>query len=361
MPAELAVKLKAFCQRQGLTLFMLLLAGFDVLLSRYSGQEDVLVGTPIANRNRSETEGLIGFFVNTLVFRAKLGSAPNFRDLLHQVRENALGAYGHQDLPFEMLVEELRPQRDLSRSPFFQVLLSVQTLRRELPVLEGFKLSLIERELATAKFDLTLTFTETENDLSWRIGYSRDLFEGATIERLAGHLTHLLAGAVADPQRRWSELPLLSPTEQEQLLVEWNDTGVTPPAPWVGLQELFAAQVASRPEALAVTDGERELTYAALDRRAGRLSRVLRRVGVGLESRVALCMERSVDLIVGLVAALKAGGAFAVLDPAQPARRLRQILDDAAPAAVLTHAATGETVALAWEGAGDPGGRSGRA
>ncbi|HSU83995.1 MAG TPA: condensation domain-containing protein, partial [Thermoanaerobaculia bacterium] len=200
--------LSELCRREGVTLFMVLLAGLDVLLSRYSGQEDVLVGSPVANRNRVETEGLIGFFVNTLVLRLRLGEAVSFRELLLQARGTTLAAYGFQDLPFETLVEELKPQRDLSRSPFFQVLLSLQTLSGELPGMGGLRLSPIEGEHRSAKFDLSLFVVESEAAPRLIIEHNTDLYEGATVQRLLGHLRLLLAAVAADPERRWRDLPL---------------------------------------------------------------------------------------------------------------------------------------------------------
>ena len=229
---------------------MLLLAGFDVLLARYSGQEDILIGSPIANRNRVETEDLIGFFVNMLVFRVKLSAASSFRSLLRQVRETAPEAYDHQDLPFETLVEELRPERDLSRTPFFQVLILVQTLQRELPGMGGLKLSPVDEEDGSAKFDLSLVILERENTLWTSIEYNTDLFEGATASRLLGHLGQLLATAVSDPERSWRDLPLLTEAEREQLLVGFNDTGSTS-GPELCLHQLFEAQA----ERIARPDG----------------------------------------------------------------------------------------------------------
>ncbi|HSK77358.1 MAG TPA: amino acid adenylation domain-containing protein, partial [Thermoanaerobaculia bacterium] len=322
-------------RRHGVTLFMTLLAGFAGLLSRFTAEDDLVVATPIAGRTRIETEPLIGLFVNTLVLRADLSGSVDFVELLGRVRETTLSAYAHQEVPFERLVEELAPERDLSRPPLVQVLFALQNAPSGPLELPGLALAASPVETGTAKFELGCTLAETEQGLEGTLGYSRDLFEEATIERWAGHLVRLLAGAAADPRRRLPELPLLSEAEQEQL-TRWNDTGVAAAVPWMGLSERFAFQAALRPEALAVTDGERELTYGELDRQANRLARALRRAGVRTESRVAISMERSLDQIVAVLAALKAGGAFVVLDPAQPERRLQQVLADAAPAVVLT-------------------------
>ncbi|HSS47452.1 MAG TPA: amino acid adenylation domain-containing protein, partial [Thermoanaerobaculia bacterium] len=340
--------LTALSRQHGTTLFMTLLAGFLELLRRYTGEDDLVVGTPIAGRTRVETEPLIGFFVNTLVVRMDLSGDPALADLLGRVRETTLSAYVHQEMPFERLVEELVPERDLSRPPLVQVVIALQNAPSERLELPGLSLTASPIATGTAKFELTCTLTETEGGLAGTLGYSLDLFESSTIERLAGHFVRLLAGAVDTPRRRLSELPLLSAAEREQLAL-WNDTGLTA-APWMCLHELFAVQAALRPGALAVTDGVRELTYGELDRRSNRLACVLRCAGTRIESRVALCMERSVDQIVSVLAALKAGGAFVVLDPAQPERRLHQILSDAAPAVVLTHAAAEGEILPAWEG-----------
>ena len=333
LPAELSADLKAFCRREGVTLFMLLLAGLDALLSRYSGQEDVLVGSPIANRNRAETEGLIGFFVNTLVLRADLGAAVSFRDLLRQVREVALTAYGHQDLPFETLVEELRPERDLSRSPFFQVMLAFAEVR-ELPSPSGLALSPLESEVKTAKFDLSVTVTDAGCVLSLESEYRTDLFTAATSRRNLGHLARLLAAAVADPEQGWRELPVLSAAEREQLLAAFNDTGAMGGREWC-LHQLFETQARETPAAMALIAGERSLTYGDLERQANRLAHRLRTLGLGPEAIIGVCLERSVELVIALLAVLKAGGVYLPLDPSHPKSRRGLILRDAGTAALV--------------------------
>ncbi|HEV8583000.1 MAG TPA: amino acid adenylation domain-containing protein [Thermoanaerobaculia bacterium] len=334
LPAELSAAFQALCRREGVTPFMLLLAAFDVLLARYSGQTDVLVGSPIANRNRAEIEGLIGFFVNTLVLRSDLSAAASFRDLLRQVRETALAAYEHQDLPFEMLVKELRPERELSRSPLLEVLLAIETLR-DLPVLDHLELSRIEEVTATAKFDLSLTALESDSSFRLRLEYNTDLYEGPTIRRLLDHLERLLAAAVEEPERDWRDLPLLSAIESEQLLVGFNDTS-SPTGPEICLHQLFAAQVARTPEALAVVAEEGALTYFELDERSSLLSQHLRQLGVGCEVLVGLCLERSLEMVVALLGVLKAGGAYVPLDPEYPAHRLAHMFADAGIQIVLT-------------------------
>ncbi|HSU82742.1 MAG TPA: amino acid adenylation domain-containing protein, partial [Thermoanaerobaculia bacterium] len=326
--------LRELCRREGVTLFMALLAGLDVLLSRYSGQEDVLVGSPVANRNRIETEGLIGFFVNTLVLRLRLGEAVSFRDLLLQARETTLAAYGFQDLPFETLVEELKPQRDLSRSPFFQVLLSLLTFG-EPPGMGGLRLSPIEGEHRSAKFDLSVFVVESESAPRLLVEHNTGLYEGATIQRLLGHLRLLLLAAAAAPERRWRDLPLLSEEEREQLLSGFNDTGSTPGLE-VCLHQLFEAAAARVPDQVALIAPGGRLTYRELDARAGRLARRLRSLGLGPERLAGVLLDRTADLIVTLLAIQKAGGAYVPLDPGYPRQRVRLMLETARAGLLVT-------------------------
>ncbi|MBV9124651.1 MAG: amino acid adenylation domain-containing protein, partial [Planctomycetes bacterium] len=328
-------RLQGLSRREGATLYMVLLAAFQALLHRYTGQDDIAVGSPIANRTRAETEGLIGFFVNTLVLRTDLSGNPSFRELLARVREAALGAFAHQDLPFERLVEELQPRRDLSRSPLFQVLFTLQNT--PLPQLElpGLKPSLLEVPVETAKFDLSLTLAETGQGLCASLEYNTDLFEAATIRRLLGHWQTLLEDAVADPEKRLSELPLLTEPERHQLLVEWTDTRAAYPQDQY-LPRLFEDQAERTPEAVAVAfEGER-LTYAELNARANRLAHHLRTLGVGPDVLVGIGMERSVEMVVGLLAVLKAGGAYVPLDPTYPQERLAFMLQDTQARVLLT-------------------------
>ncbi|HEY4595053.1 MAG TPA: condensation domain-containing protein, partial [Thermoanaerobaculia bacterium] len=334
--AELPLaELRAFCRREGVTLFMVLLAGFDALLARYSGQEDVLVGSPVANRNRIETEGLIGFFVNTLVLRLRLGEAVSFRELLLQVRETTLAAYGFQDLPFETLVEELKPQRDLSRSPFFQVLLSLLTFSGELPGLEGLRLSPIEGEHRSAKFDLSLFVVDSETAPGLLVEHNTDLYEGTTVQRLLGHLRLLLLAAAADPERRWRDLPLLTEGEREQLLSGFNDTGSTPGLD-VCLHQLFEAAAARVPDQVALIAPDGRLTYRELEARAVRLARRLRSLGLGPERLAGVLLDRTADLIVALLAIQKAGGGYVPLDPSYPKQRVRLMLETARATVLIT-------------------------
>src|SRR5262249_10376768 len=255
LPAELASGLRELSRREGATLYMVLLAAFSLLLSRYSGQEDIVVGTPIAGRSHRDLEGLIGFFVNTLVLRADLSGDPTFRELVGRVKEVALGAYAHQDLPFEKLVEVLQPPRDLRRQPIFQVMLALQNMPHAAMELPGLTLRQLDSEQATAKFDLSLYLHEADSALNGYFEYATDLFDRATIERLAGHFTTLLEGIVAAPESRISELSLWSETERHRVLVEWNDTVAAYPADRC-LHELFVDQASETPDAIAVVDEE---------------------------------------------------------------------------------------------------------
>jgi amino acid adenylation domain-containing protein/non-ribosomal peptide synthase protein (TIGR01720 family) len=325
---ELSEALEALSQREGVTPFMTLLAAFQTLLHRYSGQDDISVGSPIAGRDRAALEGLIGFFVNTLVHRTRLSGNPTFRELLGRVKEAALGAYAHQDLPFEKLVEELNPERDLSRSPLFQVRFTYRTDPLPELKLPGLAVRALELESLTSKFDLGLTLMETADGFTGTLEYSTDLFEAPTLARMMEHLRTLLEAIVVDPGQRLSELPLLSPEERQRVLVEWNATKAELPREACA-HRLFEAQAARTPQALAVAFGEDVLTYAELDRRANRLAHHLRSLGVGPETRVGLCLERSLEVPVAMLAILKAGGAFVPLDPAYPPARLAFLLADA--------------------------------
>ncbi|NVJ15426.1 non-ribosomal peptide synthase/polyketide synthase, partial [Myxococcus sp. AM010] len=344
-PRDLWESVKVLAHREGATPFMVLLAAFQTVLSRYSGQDDVCVGSPIANRTRAETEGLIGFFINTLVLRARLAGNPTFRELLAQVRERTLGAYAHQDIPFERLVEELKPDRDLSRSPLFQVMFILQntpTVELHLP---GLTLAGMDGDSRTSKFDLTLELTETPRGLSVSTVYNSDLFEPETMDRLTGHLRVLLEAAVQTPDARLGELPLLGAEEQRRLLVEWNDTR-TDFVPDT-IQALFEKQAAKTPEALAVVAEDSRLTYDALNRRANQLAHHLRSLGVGPDVPVGLYLDRSASALVGLWGILKAGGAYVPLDVTFPVERIRSVLADAGVRALVTQAALAE--ALRWD------------
>ncbi|MEH2030403.1 MAG: amino acid adenylation domain-containing protein [Nostoc sp.] len=333
---KLSASLNKLSQQQGSTLFMTLLAGFQTLLWRYTDQEDIVIGSPIANRNRTEIEGLIGFFVNTLVLRTNLAGNPSFEELLKRVREVALGAYAHQDLPFELLVEELQPQRDLSYTPLFQVMFVLQNALMSALELPGLTLTPLESNSDSAKFDLTLQMTETEEGLVGSLEYNTDLFEENTIHRMAGHLQTLLEGIVANPQQRLSELPLLSESERHQLLREWNNTEVEYPQQ-LCIHHLFDAQVERTPDAVAVVFEDEQLTYWELNARANQLAHYLQALGVKPEVLVGICVESSLEMIIGLLAILKAGGAYVPLDPMYPPERLAFMLENADIFVLLTH------------------------
>ncbi len=334
LSAELTQGLQALSRREGVTLFKTLLAAWQVLLARYSGQEDVVVGSPIAGRNRTDVEGLIGIFVNTLVLRTELSGNPTFRQLLRRVREVTLGAYAHQDLPFEKLVEELQPERNLSHSPFFQVMLVLKNAPFSLLDLSGVSASPLHKDNRTAKFDLTLSLQETADGLRGTLQYNTDLFDAGTITRLIGHFQVLLEGIAADPSQRIGELPLLTAAERQQLLIDWNDTATDYPRDKC-VHELFEDQVEQTPDTVAVVFQNQSLTYRDLNARANQLAHHLIGLGVGPEVLVGLCVERSIEMLVGMVGILKAGGAYVPLDPNDPAERRSFFLEDAQASIVL--------------------------
>jgi amino acid adenylation domain-containing protein/thioester reductase-like protein len=336
---ELTAATHTLARREGCTLYMVLLAAFQALLQRYSGQDDLCVGTPIAGRNRAETEGLIGFFVNSLVLRTDLSGDPTFTELLARVREVCLGAYAHQDLPFEMLVKELRPQRELSRSSMFQVMFILQNAPLKIPTVAGLSSSpFVElSDNGTSKFDLILTIMEGTQGLTATIEYNTDLFEADTIQRLQGHYRTLLEAVITDPGLKLSRLPLLTAAEQKQMAA-WNRTDKSYCTDEC-IYELFEAQAARTPESTAVVCGDHSLSYRELDRRANRLAHRLQDLGVRPEVLVGLYLERSLDLLVGMLGVLKAGGAYVPLDPAYPGQRLTAIVEDAEPRVLLTQRA----------------------
>jgi hypothetical protein len=330
LPKRLGQALQALSQQQGSTLFMTLLAAFTTLLYRYTGQEDILVGSPIANRNSVELEGLIGCFVNTLALRTDLSGNPSFQELLRRVREVTLEAYAHQDLPFEKLVEALQPERDLNRHPLFQVMFVLQNTPMPALELPGLILSPLEVEKGTAKSDLTLFMTDSEEGLIGLWEYRTDLFEPATIARMLGHFQTLLEGIVAEPEQPISTLPLLTEHERRQLCVGWNHTQADYPKASC-FQQLFEAQVERTPHAIAVVSEEAQLTYRALNMRANRVARCLVEHGVGPDVVVGLLAERGVDLLTAILGVFKAGGAYLPLDPRHVAERLCQMLRRVGP------------------------------
>ncbi|WP_158625826.1 non-ribosomal peptide synthetase [Corallococcus carmarthensis] len=336
LPQSLHGALQLLGQREGATLFMTLLAGFQALLSRYSGQDDVVVGSPISGRNRREVEGLIGFFVNTLALRADVSGSRSFRHLLRSVRENCLGAFAHQDLPFEQLVDALKPPRDLSRTPLVQTMFVLQRAATPLS-LPGLAVEDFPFQSGVSRFDLMLFMRQTPHGLVAYWEYNTALFEEATLARMAGHYVRLLEGVTANPEQPLADLPLLSREEREQLLVAWNHREERPSTP--GLIHVWVeAQVARTPDAVAVTNGTESLTYAQLDARANQLAHHLIALGVTRGSSVGLCLERaSLDMPVAVLATLKAGAAYVPLDPHYPAERLALMLEDTRAPVVLAH------------------------
>ncbi len=326
----LAAQLRACAQKHNVTLFMLLLAAFNVLLHRYTGQGDIRVGVPIANRNRSEVEGLIGFFVNTQVLRTEMTGQTRVSELLQTVKEHALGAQAHQELPFERLVEALKVERSLSHTPLFQVMYNHQPVVADIASVStasGLELELVEWQGRTTQFDLTLDTYEKSGTLHAALTYANDLFDASSVERMATHWISLLQAMVADGEQRVGELPMLAAEERNVLVHAWNQTAQAYPTER-GIHQLIADQVRATPDAPALVFGNTTLTYAQLDARANQLAHALRERGVGPDALVGICVERSVEMVVGLLAILKAGGAYVPLDPEYPRERLAYMLED---------------------------------
>src|SRR5690606_1616341 len=325
------------CKSQGATLFMGLHAVFSVLLSRYSNETDIVVGSPIANREQAEVAGLIGFFVNTLVLRSDLSENPSFTALLKQSKAMLLDAYAHQQVPFEQIVERLQPERSLSHSPLFQVMLVLQNNEQGILELPGLTLSPVEQGGGSiAKYDLTLNISESDHGLSLGWEYNTDLFEPDTIARMANHFDLLLRHLLEAPDENVFTVEMLSPEERHQLLVEWNDTATDYPKDKC-IHELFELQVATNPDAVAVIFEDQQLTYGELNRKANQLAHYLiQERQVKPDTLVGICVERSLEMVIGIMGILKAGGAYVPLDPDYPAARLAYMLEDAKLATVLT-------------------------
>ncbi len=332
---SLSETLTRFSQQEGVTLFMTLLAAFQTFLFRYTSSADIQVGSVIANRHYQEIESLIGFFVNTLILRSDFSDSPTFRQLLKQVREVTLEAYAHQDLPFEKLVEELEPQRDLSRHPLFQIGFALQNVPIPAIELSGMTINHRLEHNGTAKFDLFLELFETPEGISGWFEYSTDLFDAATISRIGENFQTLVAGIVANPDHKVADLPLLTTTERQQLLVEWNQTQADYPEQSC-IHQLFEAQVQCEPDSVAAIFAEQQITYHDLNARANQLARHLQTLGVGPDVLVGICVERSLEMIVALLAILKAGGAYVPLDTAYPEQRLSLMLTDSQVTVLLT-------------------------
>jgi amino acid adenylation domain-containing protein len=333
LPRELTERIKDLSRQEGVTLYVTLVAAFQTLLSRYSGQDDMVLGTTSAGRTQAETEALIGFFVNTLVLRSDLSGNPSFRELLRRVREVVLQAQAHQDLPFESLVKGLQPERQAGQNPLFQVMLTLDPPLSSLPA--GWSVETMEVETGTAKFDLALELVEQPEGLLSRFEYRTELFDEATIARMAGHWQTLLEGIVSDCTQRIGELPLLTEQERHQLLVEWNATEADYPKEKC-IHQLFEEQVERTPEAVAVVFEDAHLTYRELNGRANRLAHHLQDLGVGPEVLVGLCVERSLDMIVDILGILKAGGAYVPLDTTYPSERIGFMVEDAQASFLVT-------------------------
>ncbi|HKP74574.1 MAG TPA: amino acid adenylation domain-containing protein, partial [Longimicrobiaceae bacterium] len=334
LPGELAARLAALGRREGATPYMVLLAAFQVLLARYGAGDDVVVGSPIAGRTRREVEGLIGFFTNTLVLRTELSGDPAFREVLRRARETTLGAYEHQELPFERLVEALHPERSLGHSPLFQVMFVQENADAAGWDVPGIEVRRLAPAMDTAKFDLTLFAAARADGIALGLEYATDLFDRATIVRMAAHLERVLEQVADDADARISRLELLAEDERDTVLRAWNDTSAAPSEPCV--HERFAAQARSTPGAVAVRSERGALTYAALNEAANRLAHRLIARGVGPDARVGICLERGPEMVVAVMAALKAGAACVPLDPAYPAARLEYMAANAALPVLLT-------------------------
>jgi amino acid adenylation domain-containing protein len=339
--------LHVFCRKQRATLFMGLLAGYTALLHRYTGQADIVIGTPVAGRNREETEPLIGLFVNTLALRTDLSGNPEFGELLRRVRETTLDAYEHQDIPFEKLVEEFAPTRNSGRSPLFQTMLVLENAPLPPVHLSGIEVRGKQLFNCTSAFDLTLIAQETSGGLACVFEYSTELFEAQTIHRMAGHLQRLLQHVTTKPESCITELSLLSEAEHHEIIELWNTTQAVYPRHSC-IHELFEQQTAKSPDATAVIYANQQLNYRELNQRANQLAHYLRKQGVREESRVGICLERSLEMVIAMLATLKAGGAYVPLDPHYPPERLQFMLQDSAPQALVTqHSLVGQIPACA--------------
>ncbi|ASS74119.1 hypothetical protein CIG75_03350 [Tumebacillus algifaecis] len=345
LPQKVGDQLTALSQKQGATLFMTLLAAFQTLILHYSGQEDFAVGTPIANRNRQDTESIIGFFVNTLALRADLSGNPTFLELIGRAKDAALGAYANQDVPFEKIVEELETDRDLSRSPVFQVVFGLQNFEQSKIELAGLTFEPVADTGTTSKFDLSLLMSEHEDQsIGGTFEYNSDLFEASTIERMLHQFVQLTAALVENPAQRVGELSLLTTAEREQLVVEWNRTASAYPG--ASLQELFEAQAAAIPDAVAVVSGNDSLTYRQLNERANQIAHHLKALGVGPDALVGLCIERSLEMVTALLAIIKAGGGYVPIDSDYPQERIAFMLEDTNVSVLVTQSALAEKLPL---------------
>ena len=345
LPKDLSDELKALSRREGVTLFMLLLTAFKLLLHRYSGQQEIVVGSPIAGRNRIEVEGLIGFFINTLAIHTSVKPHLTFRELLHQVRELCLDAYAHQEISFEKIVEELHPERNLAYNPLLQVVFQLTTAPRQRLALKGISMGGFEHTGgATVKWDLYLLLNETRQGLNGAFSYSSELFDAETIQGMLAHFEQLLKNIVASPESRISDLELLTEDERHRLLVDWNHTGHQFASAECA-QQLFEAQVKRAPQMTALVFGQQRMSYGELDRRANQLAHYLQKRGVGTETIVGVALERTPEMIIAILGVLKAGGAYLPLDTSYPPERLALMIEDARPTLVITQTGWAEKLA----------------
>src|ERR1041385_4749932 len=335
LPDKLSNDLRSLTQREGCTLFMTLLAAFQILLYRYSGEPDISVGIPVAGRSRPEVQNLIGFFLNTLVVRSKIDGAATFREFMQQVKETAVGAQAHQDVPFELIVEHVQPERSLTHSPLFQVMFNLLNSPEQPIALPGLDLKPFDARQNGSKFDMTLYVTEADAPLDLVLAYNTDLFDASTVDQMLRHFQTLLEGITAEPEIPLSQIPLVTGPELQQLILTWNDTqrDFGPPR---SIQALFDLSLARAPHAVAVTCGPESLTYLELDQRVNRLAFRLRQLGAGPEVIVGVCLGRSIEMVVALLAVLKAGGALLQLDLSYPAERLAFMLEDSQVSLLLT-------------------------
>lgn len=345
LPSLVSQQLNELSRSEGVTLFMTLLAAFQILLSRYSGQSDIVIGSPIAGRNRAEVENLIGFFINTLALRSDLSQEKSFREFLQETKETALGAYAHQDLPFEKLVEELHPERDLGRNPIFQVMFQFQSSASRVLDLKDLEVTPLETSTGTSKFDLMMATREEHGNILCVLEYNTGLFDADTIDRMLEHYATLLSGIVARPDDLISRLPLMTKVEAQRILKEWNETSAEFPRDQT-IHELFEEQVARTPDATALISGTDRVSFSELNQRANQMARYLQKHSIGSETTVAVCLNRSVDMIVCLFGILKAGGTYVPLEPTFPAERISFIVEDSNAAMVLTQ----ESDSPAWTG-----------
>ncbi|MEQ1514405.1 MAG: amino acid adenylation domain-containing protein [Lysobacteraceae bacterium] len=346
LDTALTADLKALSQRHGVTLYMTLLASWAAMLCRLSNQDEVVIGSPVAGRNRAEIESLIGFFVNTVAFRIDLSGEPTTSALLARTKRQVLEAQAHQDLPFDQVVDAVKPPRSMAHAPIFQAMLAWQNQAEARLEMPGLALSSAQTEATTAKFDVTLNLQERDEEIVGGLSYMTALFDRGTVARYAQYWIRLLQGMATDPALPIARLPMLDERERECVLDTWNQTAKAYPRD-LQVHALFEAQAARTPEAIALSCGERQMSYAELDHRANRLAHHLRESGVGPEDRIAICMERSFEMVVGLLGVLKAGGAYVPMDPASPQERLAYMIRDSAPVAILSHSSVGDRLSMA--------------